>query len=196
MFDLFSNFKWVNSQGFLWSTSEARDNPYGPFMVSRKLSIRDEPNIRLRCSRNAKNTCFTDEKRHRVYVQSVFVSSGTTRTHVETCARGAGTHGDVLNLRTEGFACQAAPHTTPHKTHTHTTQTMHTNTPQHTETERQRERERDRDRDRQRQRQREKRRRKRRDKTREEKTKEDKTRSEKREDIFSVVVHGRFLLVL
>ena len=79
-------------------------------------------------------------------------------------------------------ACQAAPHTTPHKTHTHThtpqtTQTTHTNTQQHTETETEKE---DRDRER------EKRRRKRRDKRREEKTKEDKTRQEKREDSFSV----------
>ena len=30
-------------------------------------------------------TCFTDEKRLRVYVQNVPVFTGTTRTHVETC---------------------------------------------------------------------------------------------------------------
>ena len=114
-----------------------------------------------------KITCFTDEKSHRVYVQSVPVCSGTTRTCVSTCARGAGTHGDVLNLRTEGFFCvprRAAHHTTQN---THTTQTTHTNTR----------------RQRQRQRQKtEKRRRKRRDKTREEKTKEDKTRQDKRRE--------------
>ena len=116
-------------------------------MVSRKLSIRDEPNIRLRVLKKCrKSTCFTDEKRHRVYVQSVPVCSGTTRTCVSTCARGAGTHGDVLNLRTEGFsACQAAPHTTPTQ-NTHTTQTTHTNTQQHTETETETETDRDRER--------------------------------------------------
>ena len=38
----------------------------------------------------------------RVYIQNVSVYAGTTRTHVETCARGAGTHGDVLNQHTEG----------------------------------------------------------------------------------------------
>ena len=39
-------------------------------------------------------------------------------THMRVAyARGAGTHGDVLNLHTEVFsACQAAPHTTPHNT--------------------------------------------------------------------------------
>ena len=34
-----------------------------------------------------KNTCFTDEKRLRVYVQNVPVCTGTTRTHGETCVR-------------------------------------------------------------------------------------------------------------
>ena len=45
-----------------------------------------------------------------MYVQNVPVYAGTTRTCVETCARGAGTHGDVfershgdvLNPHTEG----------------------------------------------------------------------------------------------
>ena len=62
-------------------------------------------------------TCFTDEKRHRVYNQSVPVCSGTTRTCVSTCARGCrytwgrfeSTHGGFFST------CQAAPHTTPHK---------------------------------------------------------------------------------
>ena len=35
-------------------------------------------------------------------IQNVPVYAGTTRTCVSTCARGAGTHGDVLNLHTEG----------------------------------------------------------------------------------------------
>ena len=48
-----------------------------------------------------KNTCFTDEKRPRVYVQNVPVCTGTTRTHVSTCVRVvAGTNGDVLNVHT------------------------------------------------------------------------------------------------
>ena len=66
----------------------------------------------LKCS---KTTCFLDEKREaaddeplppppRVYVQNVPVYTGTMRT-VSTSARGAGTHGDVLDGHT--------PHTTP-----------------------------------------------------------------------------------
>ena len=116
----------------------------------------------------SKITCFTDEKRHRVYVQSVPVCSGTTRTCVSTCARGAGTHGDVLNLRTEGFFLRAKPRHTPHHTkHTHTHTTNHAH--QHATTHGDRDRER-------RQGQREKRRRKRRDKRRQKKTRQDKRR--------------------
>ena len=48
------------------------------------------------------------QKRHRVYIQNVSVYAGTTRTCVETCTRGAGTHGDVLNRDTEGVL---NPHT-------------------------------------------------------------------------------------
>ena len=40
--------------------------------------------------------------RPRVYVQNVPVCTGTTRTHVSTCARGVGTHGDVLGGHTWG----------------------------------------------------------------------------------------------
>ena len=40
-------------------------------------------------------------KKNRVCIQNVPVYAGTTRTCVSTCARGAGTHGDVLNLHTE-----------------------------------------------------------------------------------------------
>ena len=47
-------------------------------------------------------TRFWLQKRLRVYIQNVAVYAGTTRTCVETCARGAGTHGDVLNPHTEG----------------------------------------------------------------------------------------------
>ena len=42
------------------------------------------------------------QTRLRVYSQNVPFYAGTTRTCVETCARGAGTHGDVLNVHTEG----------------------------------------------------------------------------------------------
>ena len=40
------------------------------------------------------------QERLRVYIQNVSVYAGTTRTCVETCARGASTHGDVLNVHT------------------------------------------------------------------------------------------------
>ena len=43
------------------------------------------------------------QKRLRVYVQNVPVCTGTTPACVTTCGRGAGTHGDVLNLHTEVF---------------------------------------------------------------------------------------------
>ena len=46
---------------------------------------------------------YVDSKRARVYVQNVPVHAGNTHTHVETCARGAGTHGDVLNVHTGTF---------------------------------------------------------------------------------------------
>ena len=43
-------------------------------------------------------------------IQNVPLCTGTTPACRNTCARGAGTHGDVLNLHTEVFsACQAAP---------------------------------------------------------------------------------------
>ena len=43
------------------------------------------------------------QTRLRVSIQNVPVYAGTTRTCVETCARGAGTHGDVLNVHTGTF---------------------------------------------------------------------------------------------
>ena len=39
----------------------------------------------------------------RVYIQNVPVYAGNTRTCFSACARGASTHGDVLNLRSEAF---------------------------------------------------------------------------------------------
>ena len=41
-----------------------------------------------------------DSTRLRVYIQNVPVYASNTRTRFSTCARVAGTHGDVLNLHT------------------------------------------------------------------------------------------------
>ena len=59
----------------------------------------------------------------RVYVQNVPVCTGITRTCVSTCGRGAGIHGDVLNVHTEACCIYtrgvfSVPH---HTTHTTTT---------------------------------------------------------------------------
>ena len=126
-------------------------------------------------------TCVTDEKRHRVYVQSVLVCSGTTPACGNTCASGAGTHGDVLNLRTEGFFCvpSRATHHTTQNTHTHTPHKPRTPARHNTR------RQRDRDRGRQRQRQRKKTGTEREEKTEEErqdKRREDKRRQDKRRE--------------
>ena len=130
------------------------------------------------------------------------VCTGTTPACGNTCARGAGTHGDVLNLYTEVFLRAKLRHT-PHHTHntqhtTHNTQhntTQHTHhthhrTPQHTtphgdrdrETQRQRQTETERDRER-RQKQRETERDRERDRereTRQDKKREDETIKEKK----------------
>ena len=106
------------------------------------------------------------------------------RTHISTCARGVGIHGDVLNAHTEAFLNphtgfftffqRAATHThkqTPRPTTTHTTQ--HHNTQHHTETETQR------DRDRQKQRETEKERQRKRDTTRQEERRQEKRREDR-----------------
>ena len=46
--------------------------------------------------------CVWIQKRLRVCIQNVPVYADTTRTCVSTCARGARTHRDVLNLHTKG----------------------------------------------------------------------------------------------
>ena len=51
---------------------------------------------------HAENLRVQTQKRLRVYVQNVPVYVGNTRTCFSTCARGAGTHGDVLNGHTGG----------------------------------------------------------------------------------------------
>ena len=88
-------------------------------------------------------------KRARVYVQNVPVCTGTTRTCVSTCARGAGTHGDVLNVHTGTFwmDTRGFQRATQHTQHTHHN-TRHNNTTtrphHHSEIERDGDRERDR----------------------------------------------------
>ena len=91
----------------------------GPFMASRKLALRDDPNIWLRCSANVKKTLILPmknarltttpslslpcvrPKRPRVHVQNGPVYAGhILRTCFSACAPGAGIHGDVLNGHT------------------------------------------------------------------------------------------------
>ena len=132
-------------------------------MENRKLSIRDEPNIRLKCSITM---VFTDEntspcvrsKRLRLYRHNA-------HTCFNMCARGAGTHGDVLNVHTETCLVDTLGFQRVTRTH-HDHNDTHNTTQQHDHNTTQRQRETDRDRER-RQGQREKRRRKRRDKRRE-----------------------------
>ena len=51
-----------------------------------------------------KNSVWIQIKKNSVCtVKNVPVYADTTRTCVSTCARGAGVHGDVLNVHTEGF---------------------------------------------------------------------------------------------
>ena len=77
-----------------------------------------------------------DSKRPRVCARNVTVCTGTTRTCFNTCARGAGIHGDVLNVHTEaflkpntGFPCfSACRNTHKHTFQTHTTTTNNTTT--------------------------------------------------------------------
>ena len=84
--------------------------------------------------------CVIRSKRLRVYVQNVPVFAGTTRTCVSTCARGAGTHEDFLNVHMEAFF--SAPLHTPHPTHHNTRH----NTQDTTHGDRERESDRDRER--------------------------------------------------
>ena len=108
------------------------------------------------------------------------VCTGTTPACGNTCARGAGTHGDVLNLQTEVFsACQAAPHTTPHTQHNTTHHTHHTTPHGDRETQRQRQTEIERDREKQRETERDRERDRERE-TRQDKKREDETIKEKK----------------
>ena len=150
----------------------------GPFMVSRKLAIRDEPNIRQ------KITGFYFGKTRGPTCSSLSVCPFKTspcvpapRAHISTHVRVVpvytGTFWTDTRRRVEwthGIFQRATSHHTTHRTHTTATRPQ-----QHTETETCRDRERERQR-----------------------KKTGKTRQQKREErrfIFSVVVHGRSLLM-
>ena len=68
----------------------------------------------------------------RVYIQNVPVCTGTTPACGNTCGRGAGAHGDVLNVHTEGVLnvhTQVFQPSTPHTTTTATATPTHNTTP-------------------------------------------------------------------
>ena len=134
VFDLFSILKCVRSKGFFGEPLGSSENLTWANFDDRPLLSLPFPSFLLLllsspCVRPKKPPC-VDSKRLRVYVQDVPVCTDTTPACGSTCARGAGTHGDVLNLHTEVFS---ACHTTHHTHHTHTathtaTHTTHTNT--------------------------------------------------------------------
>ena len=91
--------KWVRSMGFFVGSLTHVRTLCGQILVSRRTDDdpRPLPSLPLPlppCVR---------PNRPRVYVQNVPVFAGTTRTCSNTCARGAGTHGDVLNVHTGTF---------------------------------------------------------------------------------------------
>ena len=85
----------------------------GQILVSRKLPIRDEPNIRLRCKTNVKKTCFTDENTPLPVCPLKHVPICTLKTsqcvpapraHVSTRVRVVPAFtGTFLNVHTEAF---------------------------------------------------------------------------------------------
>ena len=104
--------------------------------------------------------------------------AGNTRTCVTTCGRGAGTHGDVLNVHTEFFS---VPHHTARTHHDHndihnTIQQQHATS--HGDRDRKKTEKEDRERETEKERQ-DKTKEKRQDKTREDKTIQNKTRQDK-----------------
>ena len=113
-----------------------------------------------------------DQNAPRVYIQNVPVCTGTTPASVTTRGRGAGTHGDVLNVQTEAFWMDTWGFSAHHTAHTPRPQRQDTTTTTKTrgdrDTERQRQRETETKRDRER-RQRKKAREDERGKTRQEK---------------------------
>ena len=128
-------------------------------MVNRKLAIRDEPNIGLRCSRNVKKTHVLPMKNTRLTttplsssppcVQNASMCTFKTspsmpaprahdETHVRVVPANTGTseraHGDVLDGHAEVFQ-RVTSHTTTHRNTPQGTATHH-NGPQHTTTHR------------------------------------------------------------
>ena len=178
------------NQGFLSvNFSKARDNSTWAVSWLAELTVTPSPlppfTPPLPCVRL---------KNLRVKIQNVPVCTGTTPACGNTCARGAGTHGDVLNLHTEVFL-RAKPRHTPRHTHNTQHNTHHTtqHTPQHTtphgdrETQRQRQTETERDRERQRKRQRK------RGKTRQERRRRDNKREETTGSAAPLVISTRGL---
>ena len=107
---------------------------WGKFLVS---STDDDP---LPSVCGFKTSPCVRSKLPRVYVQNFPVCTGTTRTCFNTCSRGAGIHGDVLNVHTVTFLNPhtsfstffqgAATHTNTHRhTQTHTHKHTRTHTP-------------------------------------------------------------------
>ena len=148
-------------------------------MENKNLSIRDEPNIRLRRSRNVKNTCFTDEN------TSPFVPAQRAHMFQHECAwcrytwgRFERTHGDVFS----GHWVFSVSHAHTTTTTTHTTQHNNTTTTPHGDRDRDRQRQTETDRDRERRQGQRERREDGRGETRREKRrqKEDKTRQDKK----------------
>ena len=127
-------------------------------MISRKLGIRDEPNIPLRCSGNVKQLVLPMKNTSRVSTQHVPVFSSTTRALVGTCVRVVPANAEAFWSYTRGrvewthgvfqrFTHRAHRAHRAHHTPQHTTQhnMTHHNPPQqhdHNTTRRQTERER------------------------------------------------------
>ena len=97
----------------------------GQILVSRKLAIRDDPNIRLRCSRKVEKHLFYRWK-HPPCVRSKRprVCRHNAHTCWNTCARCAGIHRDVLNVHTGMFwmDTRGVFSSVPHNTQSTTTQ--------------------------------------------------------------------------
>ena len=109
--------KWVRFCRFFWRTLEHVITPRGQILVSRT----DDDSLPSVCG-----------------FKKVTVCTGTTRTCFNTCARGAGIHGNVFNVHTEAFLNpntgfskffqRAATHTHTHTPNTET-HTKHTPRP-------------------------------------------------------------------
>ena len=136
--DLFSDLEWVRTKGFFGEPLGSRDNlTWANF---------GKQNWRWPALPSPLPPPCVHSKRPLVYVRNVSVCTGTTRICVITCGRGAGTHGDVLNLHTEAFWTYTRrcfwTYTRRHHTH-HTTQTeRHRDRDRQTQTDTERDRER------------------------------------------------------